>query len=719
MHAMSARLTCPHCRQVLSLKQPVSAGSKIKCLACQRLFAAPGRTALGGSTVVNAVAADMSRPPTIPIEQAYAEPEPDFRDPPPYRLRDEDEESARPRGPSTAAVPILLALIGVALAIGVVLAVLCFSRDTAEPVPGGITVAKALPPVEKTPAVEAQEPNPDDGDLQEPAEITKPPAEAPPKAPRPQPKLTPAVQKQINEAIERGSLFLQSTQLPNGTWVGIGDHPVGYTALPALTLLECGVPKEHPSIQAAARAVRVGSAKMKKTYELALAVLFLDKLGEPRDKKLIQALAMRLVAGQNYAGGWSYECPLLYSQNHQELLTFLQRERKYKLEHLIGKEELANPLRLTEADLGRKPIQIAGGENVFPLKTDSPLERLLQDQDKMLMTPFPGENPEEGGKGLLPGLPTAKDKATVEGLIAGMAGSKKDMPDEGMIAGQAGTKKEMPGSSDKKKSEPPKDKQNVVKEKEPAKVAKPPSVPASLRLLPIFNPVGKGPTYKKLAKLGDHSNTQFALLGLWVARRYDIPLERTFALAELRFRILQNPDGGWGYVGDHRDMRTTQTMGCVGLLGLAIGRGSEYELLHLDKTMQGTAVKKLTKEDEGIQRGLKGLGQTIGAPTGTTTGLPMKNLYFLWSVERVAVLYNLQTIGNKDWYLWGSEILLSNQKDSGSWTDGRYHQAHPIIDTCFALLFLKRANLAPDLSDNLRLFIPVVDPDRRSSAEGN
>jgi hypothetical protein len=719
MHAMSARLTCPHCHQILSLKCPVSAGSKVKCLACQRLFAAPGRTALGGATVLNSVAVEQARPPTIPIEQAYAEPDPGFRERPHYRLRDEDEEPSRARGHNAAAVPILLSLIGVALVVGVGLAFLCFSRDTAEPIPGDVVVAKIVPPVGKTMPVEAPEQPVEDGELQEPVEVAKPPVEALPKPAGPRPKLTPAVQKQINEAIERGALFLQTTQMRNGTWRGIGEHPVGYTALPALTLLECGIPKGHVSIQAAARAVRIGSAKLNKTYELALAILFLDKLGEPKDKKLIQALAMRLVAGQNYAGGWSYECPVLYSQPHQELLTFLQRERKYKLDHLIGKEELANPLRLTETDLARKPIQLAGGESVFPLKSDSPLETLLQDPDNKLLTPSPIDLPEEGGKGLIPGFPEPKDKVPAEKVIAGMAKSNKEAPGNGMISGIVDPKMGSPGSANKETSEPQKDKQVVAKENEPAKATKPPSVPGSLRQLPIFNPVGRGPTYKKLAGLGDHSNTQFALLGLWVARRYDIPLERTFALAELRFRILQNPDGGWGYVGQHREMRTSQTMGCVGLLGLAIGRGSEYELLHLDKTLQGSAVKKLTKEDEGIQRALKGLGQTIGAPTGKTDGLPMQNLYFLWSVERVAVLYNLQTIGNKDWYLWGAEILLSNQDKTGCWTEGRYHQAHPIIDTCFALLFLKRANLAPDLSDNLRLFIPVVDPDRRSSSEGN
>jgi len=50
---------------------------------------------------------------------------------------------------------------------------------------------------------------------------------------------------------------------------------------------------------------------------------------------------------------------------------------------------------------------------------------------------------------------------------------------------------------------------------------------------------------------------------------------------------------------------------------------------------------------------------------------------------------DLEKIGGKDWYSWGAELLLVSQKQDGSWS-GEYGYA----DTCFALLFLKRANFA-------------------------
>src|SRR5207248_8189752 len=67
----------------------------------------------------------------------------------------------------------------------------------------------------------------------------------------------------------------------------------------------------------------------------------------------------------------------------------------------------------------------------------------------------------------------------------------------------------------------------------------------------------------------------------------------------------------------------------------------------------------------------------------------------------VGMLYDLPTIGDKDWYRWGAEVLVANQRPQGHWEGGGYHGATPVIDTCLALLFLKRANFAKDLTNVL------------------
>jgi HEAT repeat protein len=68
-------------------------------------------------------------------------------------------------------------------------------------------------------------------------------------------------------------------------------------------------------------------------------------------------------------------------------------------------------------------------------------------------------------------------------------------------------------------------------------------------------------------------------------------------------------------------------------------------------------------------------------------------------LERVCVALDLDALDRKDWYAWGTQLLLANQQDDGSW---RGNFAHCGADTAFALLFLKKANLTRDLTRNLR-----------------
>jgi hypothetical protein len=76
-----------------------------------------------------------------------------------------------------------------------------------------------------------------------------------------------------------------------------------------------------------------------------------------------------------------------------------------------------------------------------------------------------------------------------------------------------------------------------------------------------------------------------------------------------------------------------------------------------------------------------------------------KFYYFLWSLERVAVAYGVDSFGKTDWYDFGTAVLLANQQADGSWDNGDFRRGP---DTCFALLVLRRANLAPDLTRVLK-----------------
>lgn len=204
---------------------------------------------------------------------------------------------------------------------------------------------------------------------------------------------------------------------------------------------------------------------------------------------------------------------------------------------------------------------------------------------------------------------------------------------------------------------------------------------------------------------GDNSNTQFAVLALWVGRRYGVPTQPGLVRAYEYFRKSQNADGGWAYMSATMGFGSSATMTCAGVLALAVGQGAA---LDIKKEKNPKLDSADVSKDIGLRAGLLALGTAIGVPLGwdgigprpaaipTASG---KSFYFLWSLERIAVAMGLNTIGKKDWYNWGAEILLANQRADGHWA-GDYSTYH--ADTCFALLFLKRSNLTGDLGDKLK-----------------
>jgi hypothetical protein len=241
---------------------------------------------------------------------------------------------------------------------------------------------------------------------------------------------------------------------------------------------------------------------------------------------------------------------------------------------------------------------------------------------------------------------------------------------------------------------------------------------------------------------GDNSNTQFAALGLWVARRYGAKIDQAVTRLAQRFRNTQQEDGGWTYMGAGRPlgmpafaplppgMGSTPAMTCAGLIALAIADGATLE--YARKLKPDGPLPDISK-DKHLQKGLEALGAVIDNPKGQGPGdgrpggafgprdnpfgrnnrVGGRTYYFLWSLERMAVALDLKTIGKKDWYGWGAEILLENQNGDGSWS-GDY--AGGGVDTCFALLFLRRANLVSDLTVSLKG--KITDPAERVLSGG-
>lgn len=461
-----------------------------------------------------------------------------------------------------------------------------------------------------------------------------------------------AQQALVDRAIDRGVDFLKSMQSADNTWTHPkGRHPIGYAALPALTLLECGVPAKDAAIRRAATFVRRYSGSLDTTYELSLAILFLDKLGDPKDEDLIQGLAIRLLTGQTHTGGWSYKCHRIGPETRKELVVLLRQ---------------IDPQPLEGVPANRKPDRTMGVEAAVP-------------------KPGPGGGPGKPG----PGEPGGVTKPMGGGPGGGAVG--KTGPAENRAAGNL----PLPGRPAPNKA--PGRKPAVPGEAAgPADRPPPVKIPAKFKaIVALHDPeVGVGESLL-LGGITDNSNTQFATLALWVAQRHNVPLGFALARIARRFQASQNLDGSWGYHYRQGGGEPEKpAMDCVGLIGLAVGHA-----IARAPGEKGPPDKPVN--DPRVVNGLVALTRQVGQPAGVLPPRGPLHLYALWSIERVAVLYDLPTIGGKDWYGWGCELLLANQTAVGSWENGDYPGHSPIIDTCLALLFLKRANLASDLTPRL------------------
>ncbi|OWK38510.1 HEAT repeat domain-containing protein [Fimbriiglobus ruber] len=218
----------------------------------------------------------------------------------------------------------------------------------------------------------------------------------------------------------------------------------------------------------------------------------------------------------------------------------------------------------------------------------------------------------------------------------------------------------------------------------------------------------------------DNSNTQFGLIGLWVAARHGVPAEDAFARIDARFLTSQNADAGWSY-NSGTGGQSTVSMTCAGLLGLAVGAarshgpakpaaapakpaGTENDPFFNPGKAAGEKGKPDPKDaltaarKRAVDGALTQIGNAIRANNKNANGIGTI-YYMLWSIERVAVAYNLQTIGGTDWYSWGCDYLLENQQQDGSWSEGGGGEKE--VNTPFAILFLARSNYVSDLTSKI------------------
>jgi hypothetical protein len=234
-----------------------------------------------------------------------------------------------------------------------------------------------------------------------------------------------------------------------------------------------------------------------------------------------------------------------------------------------------------------------------------------------------------------------------------------------------------------------------------------------LRPAPLVGPDGeriKPKITKKMAVLrtktgpagGDNSNSQYAALGLRACFDAGIRIpEDTILMAKKWWHESQHANEnkkdnsvatggeisgtpkGWCYQDVYGVCKggpayATMTAGAVGALCI-------YEYL----------LGKNWKQSTVIKNGLAWLAANWSVaenkgPSEVHDGAPNAFLYYyLYALERVGMLYDTGKIGPHFWYPDGAKVILEAQQASGAWDASEPKK--PTWDTCFAILFLKRA----------------------------
>ncbi|HLF94230.1 MAG TPA: prenyltransferase/squalene oxidase repeat-containing protein [Planctomycetota bacterium] len=174
---------------------------------------------------------------------------------------------------------------------------------------------------------------------------------------------------------------------------------------------------------------------------------------------------------------------------------------------------------------------------------------------------------------------------------------------------------------------------------------------------------------------GDNSNAQYAALGLRACHDAGIMLPRE-VVEKARKWWLDSQCGsggastagrGWNY-GRGGTAYGSMTAGAVGALTIC------DHILGID-----------WRKDDAANAGVHWLRENFSVIENPGRQAH-HHYYYLYGLERAGMLYGTETFGKREWYPEGAAYLLERQRADGSWGDP--------VDTCFAILFLRRATHA-------------------------
>src|ERR1043165_2327552 len=268
------KLACPHCKAILKSSKVLPKGKRIVCVQCKQTFALASEMLIsnesaethdGTSFALAETHAGTMKSPiagvTLPAPKSEPPPEPVV-----------STFVGRHRTPAYGlwlAVGGMLLFCGFLGCAGLAYFLVSQSDNLTTNKPDGEAgklLAEVLSPTNSPPAVTPKKSAPPTVEKQpippkrvEPLKKTVVPVAL---IPPPKKKIVEAdptsiqrkaeakLQQQIDESTRKGVEFLKRTIQPTGTWQEAnGMHTIGYAALPALAMLECGVKAEEPVIQ--------------------------------------------------------------------------------------------------------------------------------------------------------------------------------------------------------------------------------------------------------------------------------------------------------------------------------------------------------------------------------------------------------------------------------------------------------------------------------------
>jgi hypothetical protein len=211
----------------------------------------------------------------------------------------------------------------------------------------------------------------------------------------------------------------------------------------------------------------------------------------------------------------------------------------------------------------------------------------------------------------------------------------------------------------------------------------------------------------------DLSSTQLATLALFAANRVGLRVKASVWEDIIKFSMAQQDDDGtpvkkvdpvlktettwrargFSYIKGQSDPNEGQATGGMTACGIANIMMARFVLSEGGrKQAEWNARPDAKKIQESVQDGLAWIEvnwSPFANPKKTNGNI--YHLYWLYALERGMDLVGDKKIGEHFWYNEMGQQLLDRQEKDGHWKTGTTLEPGDVLDTCFALLFLRRA----------------------------